>query len=215
MIIKKTFGALITDLSKAFDCFSHSPLLAKLNAYGFSLPDLRLIQSYLSNRKQRTKINSEFSSWEEMLFGVPQGSILGPLLFNIFLCDLFFIMNDVDFANYADDNTPLCVGNALDEVIFKVQSASKTLFQWFADNQMKTTPDKSHFICSSNLKTSIMIENRKLLGVSFDSKLTFQSHIDNICKKVAHKSNVISRITPFMDFNERKLIVNAFVFNVI
>ena len=125
---KKTFGALLTDLSKAFDCLSHDLLLAKLNAYGFNLPALRLIQSYLSKRKQRTKINSEFSSWEEILFGIPQGSILGPLLFNIYLCDLFFEMNDVDFASYADDNTPFFVGNDLDEVIFKLQNASITLF---------------------------------------------------------------------------------------
>ena len=69
-------------------------------------------------------------------------------------------MNDVDFAIYADDNTPFFVGNDLDEVIFKLQSASKTLFQWFADNQMKANPDKSNFICNSNLKTSIMIGNR-------------------------------------------------------
>ena len=82
---KGNFGVLLTDLPKAFDCFPHNLLLAKLNAYGFSLPALRLVQSYLSNRKQRTKINSEFSSWEEILFRVPQGSILGPFLFNIFL----------------------------------------------------------------------------------------------------------------------------------
>ena len=104
---KKTFGTLLTDLSKAFDCLFHDLLLAKLNAYGFSLPALRLMQSYLSNKKQRTEINSEFSSWEEILFGVPQGSILGSLLCNIFLCDLLFIMDDVDFASYADDNTLL------------------------------------------------------------------------------------------------------------
>ena len=119
---------------------------------------------------------------------------------------------DVHFASYADDNTTLFVGNGLDEVIYKLQSASKTLFQWFANNQInKANPDKCHLICSSNLKTSIMIENRhihnsickKLLGVFFDSKLTFQSHVDNICKKAAHKSNAISRITPYMDFNKK------------
>ena len=119
--IKRTFGALLTDLSKAFDCLPHDLLLAKLNAYGFSLPALRLVQSYLSNRKQRTKINSEFSSWEEILFGVPQGSILGPLLFNIILCDLFFIMNDVEFASYANDNTPFFVGDDLNDVISSVK----------------------------------------------------------------------------------------------
>ena len=89
---KKVFGALLTDLSKAFDCLPHDLIIAKLNAYGFSLPALNLIQNYLANRKQRTKINDSYSPWSDILFGVPQGSILGPLLFNIFLSDLFFIL---------------------------------------------------------------------------------------------------------------------------
>ena len=67
---KKMFGALLTDLSKAFDCLSHDLLIAKLNAYGFSIAALRLVQNYLSNRTQRTKMNSDFSSWKEILFGV-------------------------------------------------------------------------------------------------------------------------------------------------
>ena len=100
-------------------------------------------------------------------------------------------MNHVDFASYADGKNPFFVGNDLDEVIFKLQRASKTFFQWFPDNKMKANPDKYHFICSSNLKTTIMIENRqihnstweKFFSVFFDSKLTFQSKIDNICKK--------------------------------
>ena len=126
---KRNFGTLLTDLSKAFDCLPHDFLLTKLNAYGFSLLALRLVQSYLSNRKQRTKINSEFSPWEEILFGVPQGSILGPLLFNIFLYDLFFIMNDVEFASYADDNTPFFVGDDLNDVILKLQKCFKNTLQ--------------------------------------------------------------------------------------
>ena len=128
-------------------------------------------------------------------------------------------MNDVEFASYADDNTPFFVGDDLNDVILKLQNASKTLFKWFNDNQMKANPDKCHFICSSSVKTSIMIENKqirnssceKLLGVFFDSKLTFQSHIDNICKKASQKLNAISRITPYMDFNKKRLAVNAFL----
>ena len=159
---KQHFGALLTDLSKAFDCFSHDLLIAKLNAYGFSMSALRLIQNYLSNRLQRTKINSEYSSWEEILFGVPQGSILGPLLFNIFLCDLFLIMNNIDCASYADDNTPYNTGDSIEEVIKNLENASKTLFQWFANNQMKANPDKCHFLCRNfSSKASISIQYEK------------------------------------------------------
>ena len=106
----------------------------------------RLVQNYLSNRKQRTKINTEYSLWEEILFGVPQGSILGPRLFNIFLCYLFLIMNNTELASYADDNTPYAAGNNIEEVIVKLQNASKTLFQWFNDNQIESNPDKCSFI---------------------------------------------------------------------
>ena len=67
---------------------------------------LRFLHSYLKNRMQRTKVNSEYSSWEEIMFGVPQRSILGLLLFNIFLCDLFLIMENIDICSYANDNTP-------------------------------------------------------------------------------------------------------------
>ena len=79
-------GALLTDLSKAFDCLPHELIIAKLHAYGVDMPSLKLINSYLSKRRQRIKINDVYSSWSEILFGVPHGSILGPLLFHIFLC---------------------------------------------------------------------------------------------------------------------------------
>ena len=120
----KYFGALLTDLSKAFDCISHELILAKLHAYGFSLRALRLIHSYLTNRKQRTKVNGKYSSWEVILFGVPQRSILEPLLLNIFLCDLFLIMKETSFASYADDNAPYVTAENLDEVIKSLEKVT-------------------------------------------------------------------------------------------
>ena len=100
------FALLLTDLSKTFHCLDHELLIAKLNAYCFRLTVLKLVKNYLSNRKPRAKINSSYISLLEIIFGVPQGSILGPLLFNIFLIDLFFIIEDTDIDSYEDDNTP-------------------------------------------------------------------------------------------------------------
>ena len=136
------FGALLTDLSKAFDCLDHELLIAKLNAYGFSLPALKLVHDYLSNRKQRTKVNRTYSSRLEIVFGVPQGSILGPLLLNTFLADLFFILNDVDIASYADDNTPYVIADDISGVITSLEQTSKTLFEWFENNLLKSNTDK-------------------------------------------------------------------------
>ena len=89
------FGDLLTDLSKAFDCLDHELLIAKVNAYGFTLPTLNLIQHYLSNRKQIAKINSSYNEWVEIISRDPQGSVLGPLLFNIFLADLYFSLSTI------------------------------------------------------------------------------------------------------------------------
>ena len=83
-------GAVLTDLSKAFDCIDHNLLIAKLNAYGFDKQSINFIYSYLTKRKQRTKVDSAVSSWEILFSVVPQSSVLGPLLFNIYICDMFF-----------------------------------------------------------------------------------------------------------------------------
>ena len=97
--------AIFMDLSKAFDTLNHDLLIAKLGAYGFETDALRYMKSYLTNRKQRVRVNKTFSEWERITTGVPQGSILGPLLFNIFLSNLFLFISNSSLSNYADDNT--------------------------------------------------------------------------------------------------------------
>ena len=131
----KMFGALVTNLSRAFDCLHHELLIAKLNAYGFSLTALKLVHNYLSNRKQRTKINSTYSSLLEIIFGVRQESILGPLLFNIFLIELFFIIEDADIASSVNDNTPYVTADNIDGVIKFLEEASEILLKWFNENE--------------------------------------------------------------------------------
>ena len=141
------FGALLADLSKAFDCIPHDLFIAKLEAYGFQIDALKLIYDYLSNRKQIVKINETFSSWKDIEFGVPQGSILGPLLFNIHLCDLFYFLEDLDFASYADDTTIYTVKENEQSVINTLET-SVILFKWFENNFMKANSDKSHLLLS-------------------------------------------------------------------
>ena len=104
-----------------------------MHAYGFSLAALRLVRSCLSNRKQRTEINESYSSWEEILFAVPHGSILGPLLFNIFIYDLFITIDDINIANYADDNTPFVSDDTPLNVITSLEKGAEKCFEWFTN----------------------------------------------------------------------------------
>ena len=98
---------------------------AKLHAYGFETDALRLIYSYLVGRKQRVKIDKEYSTRQKILFGVPQGSILGPLLFNIHMCDLFFVAEPADIASYAHETTPCVCLDGIDLIIEKLEVKSQ------------------------------------------------------------------------------------------
>ena len=144
--------------------------------------------------------------------------MLGPLLFNIFLADLFLVLKDVDIANFADDNTPFTSANNIDDLIDSLEKASSSLFKWFKDNLFKGNPDKCHLLVSTNEKIKInigdfSIENsdcEKLLGVKIDNKLTFDYHVSDMCKKANRKINALARIAPFININKRRILMNSF-----
>ena len=195
-------GAILTDLSKAFDCILHDLLIAKLAAYGFDYQSLRIMESFLSNRQQRTKINNAFSRYSEIIYGVPQGSILGPLLFNIYICDIFFDIIECDIASYADDNTPYNFDFNLDNVISNLEKPTNSLLSWFEENYMKAKTEKCHLFVSSDESCTAKIQvfriknstEERLLEVNFDSNISFENHVTSLCKKPNQKLHAPARI---------------------
>ena len=153
------------DLSKAYDCLPHDLLIAKFEAYGIGKSGLNLLLNYLSNRKQRTKVNSSYSDWYEIIRGVPQGSILGPLLFNLFINDLFLFLERTNICNFADDSTIYRCDSELEIILEDLQHDMKILLNWFKINLMKPNSKKVHFMIlgiGSRLPVILNINNVKI-----------------------------------------------------
>ena len=153
------FGALLTDLSKAFDCIPHDLIIAKLEAYGFQTDALNLVYDYLSNRKQTVKLNETFICWKDIEYGVPKGSVLGPLLFNIHLCGLLYFLEDLDIASYADYTTIYTVKEYKESVINTLKVAPLPLFTWFKNNFMKTNIHKCCILLSGSEPSATLIDS--------------------------------------------------------
>ena len=147
-------GLILLDLSKAFDWLPHRLLLCKLNAYGVSYEACSLIKSVLCQRLQRVKVASGRSQWQIMQKGVPHGSILGPLLFNIFINDIIHELQGVcSLHNYADDNTICCSHSDMNILKINLEKSANLALKWFENNHMKANPSKFQailFKCRKN-----------------------------------------------------------------
>ena len=152
-------------------------------------------------------------------YGVPQGSILGPLLFNIRLCDFFHFLEDLDIASYADDTTIYAVKENKESVINALEASSLPLFTWFNNNFMKANSDKSHILLSCSEPSTALIDGssiesntkEKLLGITTDRDLKFDEHANNLCKRACQNLNALVRLVPFMNVDEKWMIMKSFI----
>ena len=150
--IKGIVGTILMDLSKAYNCIPHDLLIAKLEAYEFNRKALRLRYSYLSNRTQRVKIGSTFNLPKCTSIDVPQGSVLGPLLFNVFINDLFYRDLELEIRNYADDTTIYSCDTNIDSVIIKLERDLQELLDWCTVKGMRANPSKFQIMFIRNEK---------------------------------------------------------------
>ena len=216
---KNIAGAVLTDLSKAFDCLNHNLLIAKLDAYGFDNSALKFIYDYLKERKQRTKVNNSYSSWLGILFGVPQGSILGPLLFNIFINDLFYFVDKAKIANYADDNTTYPSEKNIESLLKTLEQETTSVLNWFHINEMKSNDDKCHLIVANRENDSITLNNEvidasdtvELLGIKIDKNLNFNEHISDLLVKGNQKLHAMARVSKYINQEKLKIIMKTFI----
>ena len=120
------------------------------------------IYLYLSERKQRTKINSSFSCWAEISFVVPQGSTLGPLLLNASICHLFYEVRDLEYASFADDTIPNGCAPEMIPISEKLEKGMQSMFDCFSENFLKANADKCHLIASSKVLADIQMSDIKV-----------------------------------------------------
>ena len=182
-----------------------------------------LIASYLSNRKQRVKLKDSKNSWSTIRRGIPQGSIIGPFLFNIFINDLFCFIDKCDLYNYADDNTLGSANKNIDTLKLDLIHDTKNILEWFTNNGLQANPQKfqTMFLSTHPTQSSIDIpinginiptqDKVTLLGVTIDSKLKFNTHISKICSKASKQINVLRRMTNVLDVKSKLAIYQSFI----
>ena len=219
---EKVLG-LYLDLKKAFDTVNITILLNKLRCLGIRGTLLNIIQSYFTNRFQLVEANGHVSEKRDIKLGVPQGSILGPLLFTIYINDLVNISNKVQFFLFADDTAIIMKGKSYQDIQDKVNEFIPQLTNWFLCNRLTLNPTKTCYqlysIFSNHQDLDIYINDHKIkrnytvkyLGIMLDENLKWESHISFVCRKISRDIGIMGRARPYLSSKELLLLYNSFI----
>ena len=216
---KGVFTAVFTDLSKTFDCISHELLLEKLHAYGFDETLLTFMHAYLNQRLRKTKLGATFSELMSFLFGVSKGSIIGPLLFIRYICDLFILIDYLEFGSYANDSTPFVSGENFDEILGELEKHTAKISELFLHKCIKANEKKFHLFLSPFIDRALHIENFTIksscrevpLGVTIDSNLSFSEHVTYLCATTNRKLHALSLVFNYISLKKRPILMTSFI----
>lgn len=219
---------LFIDLSKAFDTVDHEILLSKLWHYGIRGHANKFFRSYLSGRKQFTYVNDEKSELKDVKCGVPQGSVLGPVLFLLFVNDMYRAVIDSNIRLFADDTSLFTSGPHLDSLISESVIKYKNIFQWCIDNRLTINYSKTCFLLFharnkrmpfdlNEIKVGDVTISRaketKYLGLQFDENLSWKSHVTNVCHNLVKYFGIFKKLRDYISVKLAKQIYHALIFS--
>ena len=179
------------------------------------------MNEWMNERKQRVKVGSVFSGWSDLVQGVPQGSVLGHLLFNIYMNDLFWFNDQTNVCNFADDTTLYSCDKDIKSVTQCLEHDTLIAIEWFGWNFMKLNQDKCHFLFAGHKHEHLFAkagtckiwesQREQLLGVYIDNDLSFNYHVANLCKKANRKLTALIRLGRFHNFSQKKVLMDSFI----
>ena len=211
---KQLVAVISMDLSKAFDTIPHGLLLAKLKAYGVNSRSCMLLKDYLHGRMQRVKVGDTSSDWQEVRRGVPQGSVLGPMFFNIFINDLFLQMKTVQLNMYADDGQLYTADTDPISLERRISHEASSANAWYEINGMIANPSKHQgmILGKTDHQFNFSVnDSLELLGITIDKDLSFKQHVSSTCKKVNNQFGVMTRFGKLMSTETMLCLYKAFI----